>query len=473
MAYDNSQVAHVWANGRKAEGRSHNGNLNFDGATIRSYRTPIACYLDDAEGRKTFLVTSETFSPTTSSKHMPAVNRAVSGPTFRVPFVNLAGLADWARAQGHAANLAHLRQAADTVAQDAAKKKPGTWATEWTGVDNRPRFVNDAYAAVAKAEDYAKAFGLDYDAAADRGRVAQALDVFRERERAFNDPAAVAKREKANAKAQAAREAKAEREAQEAAERAAAHHAAYVESLRLFIADNSLPLPRGWDRQTWNADTQRMESLAGDLWPAVESAVRDHVAGALDAWIAGPEDAAELGWSITQAAARFPELRNKLDTYHAIEGERNRARMAEREAREAAREAREAARQAERAQREADNVADFYAGRSFRPFHLEDGTAALRREGDELVTSQQARVPWAEAVRVFRFAKLCRERRQAWAKNGVRAPVGHFEVDRIDADGGFRAGCHRIGWAAQERLAQAEGLADIAPDTAALVETAR
>lgn len=82
--------------------------------------------------------------------------------------------------------------------------------------------------------------------------------------------------------------------------------------------------------------------------------------------------------------------------------------------------------------------------------------------GGVLETSQGATVPLAHAVRVFRFLKACRERGQGWQANGRTLPVGHFRVDRVESDGGFRAGCHKFAWAEIARLADVLGLADVA-----------
>ena len=110
-----------------------------------------------------------------------------------------------------------------------------------------------------------------------------------------------------------------------------------------------------------------------------------------------------------------------------------------------------------------------------------DGRAYVRAVGVErdesgaivrgtLETSQGAKVPLAEAVRVFRFVKLCRDRGQAWHRNGQRIPVGGFQVDEITESGDFRAGCHAFAWAEIARLADSLGLAEIAGDESAVVK---
>lgn len=95
--FNNQQCAHVWAQQTQPHGRS--GSMHFDGDTLYSYQTPIAkFYRVKPDGHTSFdarpvvLITSETYSKTTSGKHMPAVSRALSGNvrTFHVPHV-LAG----------------------------------------------------------------------------------------------------------------------------------------------------------------------------------------------------------------------------------------------------------------------------------------------------------------------------------------------------------------------------------------------
>lgn len=46
---------------------------------------------------------------------------------------------------------------------------------------------------------------------------------------------------------------------------------------------------------------------------------------------------------------------------------------------------------------------------------------------------------------------------------GRTLPVGAFQVDRVMADGSFRAGCHLIHWPEIEAAAAAAGVLDIAP----------
>ena len=87
----------------------------------------------------------------------------------------------------------------------------------------------------------------------------------------------------------------------------------------------------------------------------------------------------------------------------------------------------------------------------------------------ELQTSQGARVPWTHAVRVFQALKAVRASGAAWESNGRVLRVGHFSVDRIEANGDFRAGCHAFKWADIEPFALAQGVFGIEASDSAIV----
>lgn len=82
---------------------------------------------------------------------------------------------------------------------------------------------------------------------------------------------------------------------------------------------------------------------------------------------------------------------------------------------------------------------------------------------DELQTSMGASVPWRHALKAFAFIKLCRERGEAWKRNGRTIRVGHYQIDAIDAEGNMQAGCHMFAWEAMKALAEREGVYDVAP----------
>lgn len=88
----------------------------------------------------------------------------------------------------------------------------------------------------------------------------------------------------------------------------------------------------------------------------------------------------------------------------------------------------------------------------------ENNGALLRVKGENLETSMNATVPLAHAIKAFRFVKLLRQSGEAWQRNGKTVRVGHFQVDRIEANGDIKAGCHFIEWTEIERIARKIGV---------------
>lgn len=89
--FSNSMCAHMWAQQTQAFGRSD--NLSFNGPTLYSYRTAIGYIPDGAKFGLVALLTSNTYSATTSCKHMPAASAAVRGRrVWRVPQLGISAL---------------------------------------------------------------------------------------------------------------------------------------------------------------------------------------------------------------------------------------------------------------------------------------------------------------------------------------------------------------------------------------------
>lgn len=327
MAYDNRMCAHVWAQQSKASGRSGNGNMSFEGRTLYSYRTPIGRFVDTVDGRRAVLVTSNTYSVTTSGKHMPALWRAIDygrgdfSPCFTVP--HLCG-------GEHAANLAYL---VDCYVKGLAKDRR---ARDLWG-DWRERHAK----AARNALDYAEAFGLPVPALAvtDDCDAVAAHRAAREAKR--NAPGAAERREREALK-RAERKERREREAQEKA------FAAAAEAIADWRAGRRRYLPYGFQHDGGGGALLRVQ-MAADI------------------------------------------------------------------------------------------------------------------ETGQLQTSLGVTVPLPDAIRVFRFVKLCKERGEAWRRNGRTLPVGAFQVDHVAPNGTFRAGCHLIHWPEIEAAARAAGVLDIAP----------
>lgn len=93
----------------------------------------------------------------------------------------------------------------------------------------------------------------------------------------------------------------------------------------------------------------------------------------------------------------------------------------------------------------------------------EHGGVRMRIRGDILETAQGAEVPLAHAVKAFRFLKRCKERGEAWERNGHTIRVGHFVIDKIEPNGNFRAGCHYFTWEQVAIAAKAAGVFDLTP----------
>ena len=86
-----------------------------------------------------------------------------------------------------------------------------------------------------------------------------------------------------------------------------------------------------------------------------------------------------------------------------------------------------------------------------------DGPVLLRVNGEQIETSQGARIPLDHAPRIWRFVKAVIARGEAYQRNGHTEHAGEFAIDRIEADGTMKAGCHVIPYAEIERMARTLG----------------
>jgi len=83
----------------------------------------------------------------------------------------------------------------------------------------------------------------------------------------------------------------------------------------------------------------------------------------------------------------------------------------------------------------------------------------LRVNGDELETSQGARIPLDHAPRLWALIQRARVGR-TYQANGHSEHAGQFKVDSIDHYGTLKAGCHTIEFAELERMARTLGYLD-------------
>lgn len=170
----------------------------------------------------------------------------------------------------------------------------------------------------------------------------------------------------------------------------------------------------------------------------------------------------------------------EIDAFRAEREAKNNspAAIAKREKERAARERRKAEKERienlSRFERETEMRARWLDGGSVWGVRLTsaNGGALLRVKGENLETSMNASVPLDHAIKAFRFIKRVRETGQPWHRNGHTIRVGHFQVDSIDANGDFKAGCHFIEWSEVERIARAIGVFDAESSTEAVISSA-
>jgi hypothetical protein len=143
--FDNAMCAHVWAQQSQPNGRSN--SMRFDGPYLYSYSTAIGYIPDGAKYGLCALLTSNTYSMTTSSKHMPAASRAVRGrDVFCVPNMG----ADPGACKE---NLAHLVSVYHSTVARALRMQ--SWY--WLGVSDVRNSLEDVYKAT---QNFAERFKL-------------------------------------------------------------------------------------------------------------------------------------------------------------------------------------------------------------------------------------------------------------------------------------------------------------------------
>ena len=460
--FANAMVAHVWAQGGQAHGRSHNGNFYFDGRILYSYGSHFAVGVLMNDGAA--VLNSDKYSISTSGMQSDAL-QAVKGERVHVPALqdiarDLSRIANNGAAKSPDAVAAIIRHIETHAAAMSIKAGVYHWQEEPAGegdetrADRLLRFCGipkaRASAAIkrglAKAAKRAKA-----DAAAERKRQKAEAVAFADMtpnefdaalDRRFHvrpftgqqsgdEYAADMLQNASKALFRMIKTAKAEKLSAARLGRLKAHRAGILATLKAYSDDRA-----GY------VAAYHAERFAN--WEARYSAAKDD-AERLAVWKSN-------GIQASAYAEGTPE-RAKLE---AADVEGRALYDAERMAAE--REAREAWLRGE--------------GDRYARLRGANGTALVRRssDGERLETSQGADVPWSHAVKAFRFIRLCVEKGEAFHTNGRVIRVGHFTVDYITADGDMKAGCHRFAWADMKALAEREGVFGLTPSAEA-VET--
>lgn len=187
---DNYGVAKLWANRTPGSARSHNGNFSYDGKRLFSYFTVIAVMHErGATDVPVALVTDQTYSVTTSGKHMNPMWSCLTRAGVKSIIVPVL---DPENERCHLRNLHYLLDTYDKALL-SIQSVPATKTIE-KYAEGR------VYEAIADALVYHAYFRLKADHAPRRNPawdIDRAYAMWDDRRRVYNDPKAVASRERA------------------------------------------------------------------------------------------------------------------------------------------------------------------------------------------------------------------------------------------------------------------------------------
>lgn len=456
--FSNDMLAHVFAQQNQSEGQNNRGTAWFSGEWFYSYRTAIARIYTTERGDKIALLRDESFSVTTSQQ-MPS-RSVFSIPVFCVPYI------------GNAEGQTRERFAIDWKTENARvfvhrwenrvsgerKRQPSHWletlerrvSGHYWSEGERPANVAEAesqYVAqliadlmafrtqcLAYCDALLVAYPVEFASEAEARELAtqQAAEIVARFRRVLDDPKNAARREAAKK----SRDAKAGRYAQTMRERRA-----------LWLAESD--------------DSTIEKHLTARVYGAPRAPVIPY-------WKHTGDKSTRLTKAQTsQAESILAELE--------ADGQREAIR---------AKEARIEFRLKEEQRKfDAARFAEWQAG---APVHCPSSYARdarggaylrrIKRDGRDLIqTSQGAEVLFADAVRLFKFAKFTRARcyfpemsesdikAEAWRANGSTLRVSNFALQAVYVDGSCRVGCHFLSWESIADAARACGVFDVEP----------
>lgn len=245
--FSNEQLIHVWAQQSQAYGKS--SGMRFEGPTLYSYQTPIANFVKAKRGgRVACLITSEKYSITTTTKHMPHAgdipNNGYEGTqVFVVSHVGVEGGQSPRADNWHKHNLADL---AERYA--AAIAKVGRSSRYWE------LHHSDAHSIACTARYYCEHFGLKFSEAKFAPLTDAQLDAARAKYAAW----------------EVRNETKVAREQEQARQRAEANRAAYEEKAAQWLAGDPVQVPHMWEAPTLlRVVGDRIETTRGAQFPVL------------------------------------------------------------------------------------------------------------------------------------------------------------------------------------------------------------
>jgi hypothetical protein len=100
-----------------------------------------------------------------------------------------------------------------------------------------------------------------------------------------------------------------------------------------------------------------------------------------------------------------------------------------------------------------ERIAGWRAGGN--PYIYDAEPTMLRINGDEVETSRGARFPLSHARPGIALVNKTVATGKEWTPNGHTLHLGHYAIDKIDADGTVHAGCHLVPYAEVKRIEQA------------------
>jgi hypothetical protein len=428
--FSSSMVVHVWAQQSQTYGTNAKASLFFDGATLYSYgRHYVLARFATSD---VVLINDETSSYTTS-EHKYAARRAVDGK--RIFSVKYPEAAD---AEAHQKNLDWF---ADTAADSVSIAENPRYAGQ-----NRTAAARRARHILSEALAYQKAFFPrrrkapfvipDLTPYIDAAAKADAAREFRRASRAFESADHI-------------------REKRYAAKTllVAAYEARKIGAVIDFPNPLSVLKTFLYARRAEN----QLESLIGDSRPyGGIHCFADHA----QVTAVGNAYGGDFRRTRRYTTGEYrPRSYSALDSF--ISELRTEADLLAQEARIAeSRREYEARRDEQRrlaALSDAEKIEAWRRGADVR-ISGHAYPCMLRIDGANVETSWGAEFPAEHARKAWPLIRAVYTSGKAWWTNGHKIPLGHFQVDSIDADGTLRAGCHTLSKSEVEHCAALLGL---------------